>query len=417
MFFSQILDDMPQYRALCECVEKGVTPVHTYGMSGSQKSHLIYSLCSRFGKKCLVVAADETEAGRIKEDLSFLFCRAVFSFPSREYVFYDVDAANHGGEFARIRALHSISDSDVVVTTMKAMLQYTLPPELLRQYSCDISCGDIVEVEQFCRNLAIGGYKRVSTVEGVGQYSRRGSIIDVFCPLYTNPVRIELFDDEVDSLREFDKESQMSVKNIDSCTILPARELIYNEQQLVSAVDKIKKQKNENLNGDAEKLLSNHYIASGDKYMPFFYDEITTLADYMPEDCLVVYDEPTSIYDGAKSFCNETGEIIAQLLEKGLFPKHKKQYFLSYADVTSQLGKKTMLSMSALSYTTPEITPRELINVTAKSMQNYNGNLDFLIEDIKYWKNNNYRTIIVLPQKTMIADMHTRLDDNDIQAA
>ena len=416
MFFPDALDTMPQYRALCECVEGGVSPVHTYGVSGSQKSHIIYSLCRRFGKKCLVIAANETQAGRIKDDLSFLFCSGVYNFPSREYMFYDADAANHGGEYARIKALHRMDSANAIVTTVKAMLQYTIPPQLLKRYTFGVKCGDILDVEQFCADLSTAGYKRVSTVEGMGQYSRRGSIVDVFCPLGKNPVRIEFFDDEVDSLREFDRENQVSIKNVDSFTIVPARELIYDRESLDTAVEKINGLKNENLRSDAEKLRSNHYIASGDKYMPLFYDSITTAADYLSDDYIVIYDEPSEMAESADVFCKETGEIIAQLLEKGLFPKTGREYFVSYSDMTSALSGRYILTVSALSYSTPEIKPREIVNITAKAMQNYNGNLDFLTEDIKYWKNNRYSTVIVLPQKNMIADMHTRLDDADISA-
>ena len=191
-----------------------------------------------------MIAANETQAGRIKDDLSFLFCSGVYNFPSREYMFYDADAANHGGEYARIKALHRMDSANAIVTTVKAMLQYPKPPQLLNRYNFGVQCGDILDGEQFCADLSTAGYKRVSTVEGMGQYSRRGSIVDVFCPLGKNPVRIEFFDDEVDSLREFDRESQVSIKNVDSFTIVPARELIYDRDSLDTAVEKINALKN-----------------------------------------------------------------------------------------------------------------------------------------------------------------------------
>ena len=416
MFFSHILDEMPSYQALCDCIQKGTSPVHIYGLSGSQKSHLIYSLGNATGKKCLVITSDDTQSGRIKDDLSFLFCNGVYSYPTREYVFYDVDAANHGGEYARIKTIANIQNANAVVTTMKAMVQYTIPKQVFDKYTTHIKCGDIIDVEQFCKNLNIAGYRRSSSVEGTGQYSRRGSIVDVFCPLYKYPVRIEFFDDEVDSIREFDKGSQLSLKNITRCVIAPVRELIYDDTQLDELTEKISRQKNENLNSDITKLKSQHYIPSSDKYMPFVYDEIATLADYIDDNWIVIYDEPTALRDTADAFCTDTGAIITSMLEKGIFPKTKKQYLSSYEDITSKLCRLCLVSISTFSYTTPQFSPKEIVNFTAKQAQNYSGNTDFLTEDINYWKSNNYRVIIVMSQKKTVASMHTLLDDAGIEA-
>lgn len=416
MFYSHILDEMPSYGALLEFIKKGVSPVHTYGISGSQKSHLIYSLCDKLNKKCLVITSDETQSGRIKDDLSFLFCNGVFSYPAREYVFYDVDAINHGGEFNRIKTIANLNNAKAVVTTIKAMLQYTLPKEVFKKYTYSLNVGDIIDTDEFCKNLLTMGYKRTSMAEGAGQFSRRGSIIDIFCPVYKNPLRIELFDDEIDSIRYFDKESQLSLDSTESCTVAPVRELIYNETELLKITEKISRQNNENFIGDITKLKANHYIPSDDKYLPFVYEGITTLADYIDGDWIVFYDEPVALSNGAEGFCTDMGTIMTSMLEKGLFPKTKKPYFVGYADVTSQLESK-IISLSTLSYNTPEFLPKEIVNITAKQAQNYSNNTEFLLEDIKFWKSNNYRVIIVLSSKKSIASMHTMLDDADIECS
>ncbi len=415
MFFAQLLDDMPSYKALCEFAAKGTAPVHIYGLSGSQKSHLIYSLCKATGKKCLVVASDDTQAGRIKEDLSFLFCDGVYSFPSKEYVFYDVDAINHGAEYARIRALAGLENAFSVVATIKAMVQYTLPKDVFEQYTLCLKSGDIIDADELCAKLNAGGYRRTSVVEGTGQFSRRGSIIDVFCPVGKYPVRIELFDDEIDSIREFDKDSQLSLKTVEQCLITPVRELVYSESTLSDMCEKIARQKNENLNSDISKLKSQHYIPQADKYMPFAYHDITTLADYIDDEWIVVFDEPTAVFEGANGFCADTATIISSLLEKGIFPKTKKPYFISYSDVVSKLEAK-LVSISALSYSTPEFSPKEMVNFTAKQAQNYSNNTEFLVQDINFWKSNNYRVIIAMSGKKTVASMSALLNEAGIEA-
>lgn len=421
--FSKIMSQLPEYRTLEDSIATGNAPVHVYGLTGSQKSNLIYSLCAATRKKCLVVASDEIQAGRIMEDLSFFFCREKNTssvpvyFPAKEYIFYDVYAANRNSEYKRLSALASLNEASVVVTTMKALMQYTVPRHIFSVNCFSFSVGDVIDIDHICSSMTEMGYKRVVNVEATGQYSRRGAIIDVFCPTAKNPVRIELFDDEIDSMREFDCESQMSLSNIDKFVLCPVRELLYSKESLENVVDKIKSQKNSNLAEDLEKLTQQHYIASGDKYMPFFYEEYSTLLDYMGDDYLCFYDEPSTVFEGAKVFFEEQNEIISDLLEKGLFPKTKKPYILSYGDITGMIDKKKMVSMSSLSYTTPEFRPKELVSITAKTMQNYGGNTEFFKEDVHFWKQNDYRVIILANSRSAMAKIHTMLDDDGIEAA
>lgn len=417
MFYSKILSDLPEYRLIAEHLNDMEGAVHVYGVSDSRKSHLIYSLCEQSGiERCLIVASDETEAGRIKNDLSFFFCDEIFYFPSKEYIFYDVDAANRDEEYKRLRTLAHLDRARVVVTTAKALLQYTVPKNVFNKYCRTLSVGDIIEADKFCASLAEIGYKRVSAVEGMGQFARRGSIIDVFTPVYDDPLRIELFDDEVDSLRLFDAQTQMSLKNIDSCRMCPARELIYDSDGAAELEKRIKALNNLNLNFDAEKISQQHYIASGDKYMPFVYGEITSFVDLYNAG-MTVYDEPGTLSEGAKAFCEEQNEIIATMLEKGLFPKTKREYMLTYSQLTDRVDKRSLISISSLSYSTPDFRPKEIVGLSAKTMQNYSGNLGFLCDDIEYWKKADYRIIIVAGSKNAALSLCTSLAEHDIEAA
>ena len=420
--FSEILNQLPEYRTLCESFLSQKAPVHVYGITGSQKSHLIYSLSAAARGKTLVVAQDEIQAGRIMEDLSFFFCgekksSSLLYFPAKEYIFYDVYAANRNSEYKRLNVLASMEENSVVVTTMKALMQYTVPKKIFEENLFEFSSGDIVDPDGLCEKLGNMGYKRVFTVEGIGQYSRRGSIIDIFCPTSEKPVRVELFDDEIDSIREFDCESQMSLENKERFVLCPVRELIYSKEQLDDVLKKLKAQKNSNLSEDMEKLSQQHYIASGDKYMPFFYEEYPTLLDYMGDECIFFYDEPSSSYESSKVFADEQNEIITALLEKGLFPKTKRPYILSYTDITAYINMKKLVSISSLSYTTPDFRPKELVSITAKAMQNYSGNTGFFADDVHFWLRNNYRVIVLALSKSSVAKICQLLDENDIEAA
>ncbi|MBR2477163.1 MAG: transcription-repair coupling factor [Clostridia bacterium] len=393
--FSAMLGDMAEFSQVCDCVNLGKTPVSVTGTTGSQKSHFIYGLAEALDKKCLVIASDEMEALKIFDDLSYFYPDNVLLFKTKEYVFYDVDSSSRRGETDRIRTLANMKNARAVVTSIQALMQYTLPKKLFEEYTFSVAVGDTLERDEFTEKLNFAGYKRVPTVEGVGQYAVRGSIVDVFTPTESSPVRIELFGDEVDSVRLFDVITQVSTDKKDSVLVCPVRELLYTADEAENVVELIRKQKNENLGTDIEKFSNQHYFASQDKYMPFFYKEFPSLMDYIDDDCLVFTDEVNEANERAKAYADENESTICDLLDKGVFPKFKGNFLMSYSDIIRHAVKHPLVSMSMLSYSTPEFRPKELITITAKTLQSYGGQLSFLHDDIEFWRKNGYRMIMV----------------------
>lgn len=415
--FSEILTASVEFASAIESVNCGKTPVHITGMTGSQKSHFIYSMCMALGKKCIVITSDEIEAGRIKNDLSFLFGREAYVFKNKDYVFYNIDASSHTAEISRLTTLFALKNGAPVVTTVEAVSKFTVSPQKFADSLTKISSGDIINLTELTNRLVYMGYQRTSSVEGKGQFSIRGSIIDVYSPCHSNPVRIDLFDDEVDSIREFDASTQISIENISSCTIAPVREIVYSEDEADEAAAHIRRLKNENLIGDAEKLEEHARFQSLDKYMPYFYDRLYTLIDYADEDTLIFLDEAKQLYEKSKIIYSEHNENITALLEKGLFPRHKMSYMLDYGEVVSSIDPSNFVSISSLSHTCPMFSPRSLVGITAKSLNSYSGKTEFLIDDIKYWKKNGYRIIIVLNGDGKVKAMHSALSDANLEAA
>jgi len=271
--FSYLLDGMDEFDSIVSHIKKGSGLIHSVGVSSSQKSHLIYALSEHIASKCLIVAPDESKAGRIVKELSFLCCDEVLYFPSREYIFYDVDVSNRKGEYNRLKSLCNIEKAKVIVTTVSALSTYTLPYEYFKKYSININMESTVDMAELISSLIFMGYSRVGTVENVGQFSVRGSIIDVFTPSSDTPYRIELWDDEVDSIRRFNPVTQLSEVNAENVFICPVRELIYTKEDVALNNEKIREMKNENLLRDIERFSQNHYFPANDKYMPMFYQK------------------------------------------------------------------------------------------------------------------------------------------------
>jgi len=415
--FASILNDMPEFASCMEHIQKRKLPIHITGMTGSQKSHFIYSICKSLGKKCFVITYDEREAGRISQDLSFLFCRETVVFKNREYIFYNIDASNHAGEHSRLAALAKLKNGAPLVTTCEAASHFTVPPEIFSKNLFDICVGDTIDTNEFIKTLVYMGYRRTPMVEGVGQFAVRGSIIDVFSPCHDRAARIDLFDDEVDILKEFETVSQVSYQNIESYTICPAREIIYDTSKAHQIARSIRLMKNENLLSDAEKFSENRYFSSADKYMPFIYDKLYTIFDYIDNDTIIFFDEAKMLSETMKISADTQGEIISDMLSKGLFPKTKSPYLLDYQDMVSICEKKLFISLSSLSHSCPSYSPKSLLGITARTLQSYNGKIDFLIDDIKYWKKNLYKITLVLSSDVKINNMISLLNEHGIDCA
>ncbi len=393
--FSSLIKDMPEFSALCAELESGRSPISVTGTTGTQKSHFIYASSRAAEKKCLVITSDEIEAHRIYQDLSYFYDNSVLLFKTKEYVFYDVDSSSRPGETDRIRTLARLGEADAVVASIQALMQYTLPRELFDKYTVTAGVGDTLERDELADMLALAGYKRVPTVEGVGQFAVRGSIVDVFSPTEGSPVRIELFGDEVDSIRLFDAVTQVSSERLEEVTLCPVRELLYTSEDAEKVIEQIRKQKNENLGNDIEKLSNQHYFASQDKYMTFFYKEFPSLMDYINDKYLIFIDEANEAWERSKALCEENDKTVTDLLEKGIFPKFKGKLMQSYSDIIRRAEKHSLVALSTLSYSTPEFRPGELLSLTAKTLQSYGGQLEFLYDDIEFWRKHGYRMIMV----------------------
>ena len=415
--FSYLLDGMSEFDSLIEHIKKGKGFVHTLGVSGSQKTHLIYSLGEHHTGKTLVVTPDETEAGRMAKELSFLCGDGVLYFPSREYLFYDVDVSNRKNEYARLSVLARLKNASYVVCSVSALASYTLPRNYFDENKISLDMASTVDMQELISKLIYMGYSRVSAVENIGQFSVRGSIIDVFSPGADMPLRIELWGDDIDSMRYFSPDTQLSGENTDEAEIYPCAELMYTGDEAASAVEKIRKMKNENLLRDVEKFAQSRYFPSNDKYMPLFYKDTPTLLDYLDENALCILSEPKDIKQKSDVWYKEQNEIISNLMEKGLFPKISDGYFSDYSKIVKNISGRIGVSLSALSHSTPELFPKQLISLTAKTLRAYSDNAQYLIDDILYWKKCSYRVLILLGSETKINNLKEALQEKDIMAS
>ena len=227
-FLFNPLLNMESYKNLLEDINDNKSPIFTYGLIDEDLGHFVYGLNQHLNKQILLITYDETKSRRLYEDIRNLGNANVELFPKKEKLFYDIDASSFENLNQRLRAISKLLAGEklILIASLESLLDKFIDREIYEDYTKRIDFEGKVNLDDLVNNLVIAGYERVSMVEGIGQFSIRGGIIDIFSPNNQNPYRIELFDDEVDSIRTFDVISQRSLEIINSVVIPPVKEVL-----------------------------------------------------------------------------------------------------------------------------------------------------------------------------------------------
>lgn len=424
MFFRNIINEYDRYRELRTVCEKNNTPAAVSGISESAQSVIIYTLTQDLNTKGLVLLYNDIEAKHMAEELEFFGINAVY-FPSKEYTFYDIDAKGRGNEIERISAICRIMNEDNIVVTasFEALCGYTIDAEIFKKYSRRIKNGDIIDMSGLERELVIMGYVKEDIVEGVGQFSVRGGIFDIFCPNMENPVRIEFFDDEVDSIREFDSMTQLSMQKIDETDIIVCSEAVFDNEKCTDIVTFLKKEMNkkktakaaaEVIGRDISNFEEKHNFAAIDKYAYMLYGKIPTLLDYFNSDSLMFVIEPKRISEINNTINWEHTEMLLDLSEKGIIFDAKIPFWADYRDIISGISSKKAVSFKSLSHTNDDFIYKALITFTTKTTVSMHGNIDYLFDDIKNWKSKKSTVVMLASNRARGENLRKILADRGI---
>ncbi len=392
-------------------------PVSVAGIVESALSHFITSTCDDGG--ALVVMYSEDEAKSLFNDLKF-FCDNAVYFPAREYVYYNIDALGHHREHRRIKTLYSIENS-IVVTSLEACLGYTIPPEVLRENTIVIKPQEIYDIDKITEKLVDMGYTRGEVVEGCGQFSVRGGIIDVFSPAEDFPYRIEFFDDEVDSVRVFDYVSQRTMNTVEEAVILPCREAIFTKERRIQISEQLQKKKKkaefeEIISQDIEAILTGREFSAIDKYAPLVYDGIYTLLDYFDNSKMVFVHEPKRLAERAKTISWELGEKIQDLSEKGIYLFGEKELMLPFEDFIEKAGKMKHISVNSLNHSSISYKYKAIFDFSTRATVSLHGKIDYLFDDLENWQKNDTTVIILASNRGRGENITGILNDRGIKA-
>ncbi len=393
-------------------VEGGALPALIVGTGKTGRANIAAGLRLKTGRPLFVVCADETAADNFKRDLEQYLeepCETLFS---RDMNFYGAEGVSRENEQRRIRILYALikNKAPVVVCTVTGLLQRTLPPEALASSALMIEDGKTVPPEEVERALIRCGYNRSAQVEGPGQFSRRGGILDFFSPAYENPVRCEFWGDEVDSMGFFDTDSQRRTESMESCEILPSREILPTLGDSGILLDRIhdlikQAEKRGNLKlastlrEDAEKFSETGSIAASDRYAALIYPSFVTALDYIPRDALVFLDKPAKISETATAFFKQHAEDLKILLESGLVAGRAAQFFLPWEMAGERLHDFALLMSDNFTSGRYPVEPKSIVSVTAKQLPSYGGSAETAIEDVKHYISQKFSVVVLASDK------------------
>lgn len=420
--FTDIFRELSGYKSVREAIEKNISPVSVTGLSHIHRAQLINAIDT--GKVGLVITGTEAEAKKLCDDINMMSgSEAAVLFPSKELVFTPVDSANREYEYMRVSALaRAVRGScRVICASIEAVMQPVIPVGALIAAGIELTSGQEIDRDKLCLSLTRSGYQRSEKVEGASQFSVRGDIIDIFPVQSDKPIRIELWGDEIESISEFETDTQRrSDVKLEKAEISPAGEILYDCAELADKVEELCKKARgkrmelirEHLGADFRRLRAGEILAHGMKYYPLVYGEPSTVFDYI--DGAVLFSDYSNVMDTAAGITARYTEDIKLLMEDGQLCKGLDGYSLELAKIQHIAEKKPCLYMSNFVQSGERIDFRRLVSFEAMQTAFWGGELKQLIEDITDYKARKYRILLCAGSEKTLPIIRQDLEDAGI---
>ncbi len=408
---ADVLLTLQEYQQLLDSVKKQQGSVGITGVSETQKAHLIYALYQHAQKPALIVTYSDMQAQKLYEDLRFLMGQQnVELFPAKEFIFYEIEAYSQEVVQQRLQVLNRLCEHPermLIVTTIEALMQLVTPYNVYTKHRKRLKVGMIYSLDTAAEQLTVMGYERVDMVEGKGQFSIRGGILDIFPVDAQIAYRVEFFDDEIDSIRELDVMSQRSNEKVAHIVVTIAQEAVFTQQDAQGLIDRMQKiittvsaNTQEHVKVDIEKIQQQHYFPSIDKYLPILYNQnitqnTATLLQYLHKEAIVFWDEPARVKQRAQNVAYMFDETIKDMLEKGLAIKQSVDLITRYDALLTSIKRVQVVALGAFTGAHTELRPVNMINMVTKTLHSFHGKLTFLYDDLAAWKKKSYRIVIL----------------------
>ena len=346
------LEKSPKYKDFLEQIKNKKSPVEISGLTDVLNSEILSSTLENLKRPIFIVTYNEIQAHKLYQNLSFFTDKVLF-LPKKEIVTYDYVAESKNLPYERIDVLNKIYKEEnlIIIASIETIKQKIITKKALYKNTINLKVGDRCDLEELKQKLIQLGYQRFELIDGRGEFSVRGGIIDVSIN-DTIGVRIELWGDEIDSIRNFNIISQRSIENKETTCIYPAYEYILDEPLNVVAKN-IKETiypevLAEKVESDTEKILEGDYLNKIDRYFNSFYKEQETILDYLSENYIIFMDEYSKIIGRSKSIEEDNENVIKALIEKERIVPESIKNYLSTEEVELKIQKYKNIFLNKL---------------------------------------------------------------------
>ena len=435
-FFENVLSGTDRFKRIKKAEDRGTYPIQLNGCVDSQICHMMTMLAKDKRLK-LIVTYSEERARKLYDDLRS-FDRHLMLYPAKDALFFSADIHGSITQLQRLEIIKEIvmNGSATVVTTIDGGLDRVIPLEVYKRFLITVNVSDTLDFKAFAVKLTELGYERKHMVDSPGQYAIRGGIMDVYPVGEESPVRIELWDDEVDTIRSFDVDSQRSIEQLDRIDIFAATEMPmydhtkYTGREAIEAEYDIayKHFLDEKMNSEAYNLkdsisrvldmLETDRLEAGiDSFISYFYDETVSLIDYFNgDDGAIFYDEPSWILEALSEKANEFNISMDGRLKSGYILEGQKDIYFKEDEIIEKLKQGAAYYFSRIGYDEERLPSAFAEEVRVSATNTYKNHMDILIRDMKKWQKDGYRILFLSPSSSRAARLARELEENDINA-
>ncbi len=425
------LEEFQEIRKNLE-IQKGMVQVQ--GCIDSQKAHFIYGVGEKFPFK-VIITYSELRARELYDNYRF-YDKGVLLFPAKDLMFYSADIHSNLIVKQRIRVLSELLSKEgaTIITTMGSLMDQLLPLELFREKVIHLTNESPLDLEEMKKRLTAMGYEHTIQVEGEGQFAVRGGILDVFPLTEENPIRIELWGDEVDAIRSFDVESQRSIENLEEITIYPAAEVIADKECIADGIQRMEKEVKQTISSmkkqgeteaahrlktlfeeTKEKLEEFEGILGLDGLVPYFYSKTACFADYFAgKKALFVLDEPNRVQQEGEAIELEFRENMSQRLEKGYLIPGQMKILSGMSFAAARIMEHQVLGLCTLEPSRGLFRTASQHSLFVRSVNPYNNSFELLVKDLLRWKKEGYRMILLSASRTRAGRLAEDLRDSGL---
>lgn len=432
-FLIDFFKNNESYKSLISNLKLKNTPIQCSGLVKTSIFHLLYSIFIDANRSCLVVIVEnENRVNELYEELKNILDNVVV-YPNYDIRFHNINSLESNLENKRIEVINRLVKKEklLIITTAAAISKKISTPKFFKSHCIQIGIDDNIDMADLTEKLTKMHYDRVDFVESKGQFSVRGSIFDIFPVDYENPIRIEFFSDEIDSIRTFEINTQRSKEKLENVNIIPAKEMVLSKDDvknilsgLTKDIEKLKKLTlfGKNIDNSLEKfykiyndLKINYHISNMDLLSPYIKrGSFSTILDYLQKDAVICTEDILKIYDKNLETEHLFYENITDLIENGEILDSHKNILVPFEKTLNRIKKFDIINLTMLLKRTKIINAKVSVNIKTLEAECFNRKFDYLFKTLKFKLQRGYKIVIFAGSNEMMESFKNILSDENI---